>query len=95
VPDALQKYKRLESLRRRKEAYRRLFLDEHGQLKPESRRVLDDLYAFSRFFQDASLEPQVLAALEGRRQTVRHLVKCLKVTDSELSRLLEREPTNE
>lgn len=63
-------------------AYRAIFLDEHGQLKADAEIVLDDLYQFARFFKSVPLEPQALAAVEGSRQVVRHILKRLKVNDT-------------
>ena len=72
-------------------AYRRLFLDEHGQLKPEAQTVLDDLFSFARFFKTVPAEPQALAVVEGSRQVLRHILKRVKITDSEMKRQMKGE----
>lgn len=80
----------MDILRSRKvRAYRRLFLDEHGQLKLEAEIVLDDLYQFARFFKNVPAEPQALAVVEGSRGTVRHILKRLKLTDQETKRQIK------
>lgn len=80
----------IEILRSRKiNAYRRLFLDEHGQLRADAEIVLDDLYQFARFFKGAPPDPQALAVVEGSRQVVRHILKRLKVTDQEAKRQIK------
>jgi len=75
---------------RTKRAYRVLFLDEHQQLRPEAVAVLDDLYRQARFFKDAPAEPLNLAALEGRRQVVRHIVKQINITEKEIKRQVKQ-----
>jgi hypothetical protein len=58
------------------EAYRRLFLDEAGGLKPHARLVLEDLLNFTRFFQDPRLETgRDLWLIEGGRACVRRLLR--------------------
>lgn len=67
-------------------AYRRLFLGEAGQLKPEAEAVLDDLCDFARFYKNVPADPQSLAVVEGGRQVVRHILKRVGTTDQELKR---------
>lgn len=74
---------------RRVNAYRRLFLDEHGQLKADAAIVLDDLFQFARFFKSVPLEPQALAAVEGSRQVLRHILKRTRITDQEAKRQIK------
>ncbi len=69
-------------------AYRRLFLDDNGRLKPEAEAVLSDLYDFTRFYKTGPADPQALAVLEGGRQVVRHILKQTRATSQELSRQL-------
>lgn len=72
-------------------AYRKLFLDEAGRLKPEAEAVLDDLHDFARFFKDVPLDPSALAITEGGRQVVRHILKNIGATSQELARHLKGE----
>ncbi len=72
-------------------AYRKLFLDDYGRLKPEAETVLDDLHDFARFFKDAPPDPQALALTEGGRRVVRHLLKNIGATSTELARHLKGE----
>lgn len=82
----------LSILRTRKvKAYRRLFLDEHGQLRPDAEIVLDDLFQFARFFKSVPADPQALAVVEGSRETVRHILKRIKVTEPESKRQIKGE----
>ncbi len=80
-------YKTLQTV----QAYRKLFLNEHGQLKPEAKTVLDDLYKQAAFFRDDVIDPQRLAFLEGGRYFVRHIVKKLKIKQLEIDRHLKKE----
>ena len=67
-------------------AYRALLLDEHGQLKPEAQTVLEDLYGYTRMFEDSPPDPQALAMVEGGRRAVRRILKQTKALDAELKR---------
>ena len=74
-----------------KRAYRALFLDEHGQLKPDAITVLDDLYSFCCMSRPASsVEPQMLAAVEGSRKVVLHVLKQIKQLSAEQSRRIHQ-----
>jgi len=64
-------------------AYRRLFLDDHGQLKPEAKHVLDDLANFTRLWKNSPADSMALAVIEGSRQVLRHILKRLKINDTE------------
>ena len=75
----------------RVKAYRKLFLNEFGQLKPEAEAVLNDLYDFARFFHDAPPEPSALALTEGGRRVVRHILKNIGTTSTELARHIKDE----
>lgn len=67
-------------------AYKKLFLDEFGQIKPEAIIVLTDLHDFARFYKNVPADPQALAVVEGGRQVVRHILKRTGTTDQELMR---------
>lgn len=78
--DKVLKYKRVTA------AYKKMFLDEFGQLKPEAEAVLVDLHQFARFYKNVSVDPQALAVVEGGRQVVRHILKRTGTTDQEMRR---------
>lgn len=67
-------------------AYKKIFLNEEGQLSPEARVVLNDLYRFARFFQNVPADPQALAVVEGSRQVVRHILKRTGQTGAAMTR---------
>ena len=75
---------------RAKRAYRRLFLDEAGQLRPEALTVLEDLYHHTRLFRDVPGDPVQLAIIEGSRQVVRHILKQVNVVDQEMKRQIKQ-----
>lgn len=72
---------------RRTRAYRRLFLDDGGRLRPEAEAVLNDLMDFARFFKSVPPEPAALAVVEGSRQVVRHILKRTGLIDRGLDNL--------
>lgn len=78
--DRVLKFKRTSS------AYKKLFLDEQGQIKPEAETVLKDLFGFTRFYKSIPADPQALAVAEGGRQVVRHILKRTGSTEQELNR---------
>ena len=67
-------------------AYKKMFLDGEGRLKPEARLVLDDLYDFSRLMKNVAPEPLTLALVEGSRSTVRHILSRAGTTAEEMAR---------
>ena len=69
-------------------AYRRLFLDEHGQLKPEALTVLEDLYDHARLFKNVPLD--YLPVAEGGREVVRHILKRINLRDQETTRQIKQ-----
>ena len=76
------------------EAYRRLFMNEAGGLKPDARLVLADLMKFANFFQDPTMSPNarpsdILPLVEGSRSTVRYILRMSGVGDQFLKRLLQ------
>jgi hypothetical protein len=70
------------------EAYRRLFLNEAGGLKPDGRRVLLDLMNFSCFFKDRG-DMNSLPLVEGSRSAVRYILKMSGAGDQLLKQLLQ------
>jgi len=70
------------------DAYRRLFINEAGGLKPDGRRVLVDLMNFSCFFKDRG-DLDSLPLVEGSRSTVRYILRMSGVGDQFLKRLLQ------
>lgn len=87
--------KKVMALRACKSSYRKLFLTETGALRPEAQEVLADLYKFAFMFKNVSPDPQGLALIEGRRQTINHMLKRLKTTESELRRIIEEGATDD
>lgn len=76
-------------------AYKNVFLNKEGQLSPEARVVLNDLYRFARFFQNAPADPQALAVVEGARSVVRHILKRTGRTGAEMTRNINETITGE
>jgi len=74
-------------------AYRKLFFDEHGALKPEGRAVLDDLVEISGIgMGQRDLDPQALALAEGLRRMVLHIFGRFKLPQRQLDQI-ERDLT--
>lgn len=76
-------------------AYKKVFLNEEGQLLPEARVVLNDLYRFARFFQDVPADPQALALAEGARSVVRHILKRAGRSEAAMTRYINETITGE
>lgn len=69
----------------RTRAYRRLFFDEQGQLKPDARIVLEDLVDMAGIGKgQRELDPQVLAMAEGQRRAVLHLFGRFRLPEGRL-----------
>ena len=94
---------RIERILKRRQAYRFLFLDAEGKLKPEAELVLEDLARFCRLHRSTSVvsmttrQTDVPASFqaEGRREVILRVLGHLHVADADLVRLTEREATNE
>lgn len=74
-----------------KTAYRRTFLDDSRQLTGSGKLVLEDLYKYVRMFRSGVVDKDELLYLAGARDVVCHIMKCLKITDGEMSRHLREE----
>jgi hypothetical protein len=72
----------------KQEAYRRLFLNEAGGLKPDARIALEDLISFACFFKDRG-DISTLPLVEGSRSVVRHILKMSGAGGQLLQRLLQ------
>lgn len=76
---------RIRRLMGRYRAYRKLLIGEDGRLKPEAREVLADLIDVSDMDKvSRSLDPQVLADLNGARRIVMHIFGSLKLPEGQL-----------
>jgi hypothetical protein len=75
----------------KRQAYRRLFMDE-GKLKPDAEVVLADLLKFCRFHQSITVvspisrQTDVPASFqaEGRREVITHIIDHINADDSDL-----------
>ncbi len=54
-------------------AYRELFLDETGNLKPAAKIVLRDLWDEAGLFKDMPPDAMTLALYEGKKQIINHI----------------------
>ncbi len=54
-------------------AYRELFLDETGNLKPAAKTVLADLWNEAGMFRDMPPDAMTLALYEGKKQLINHI----------------------
>lgn len=69
-------------------AYRALFFDDKGQLRPEARTVLADLCEVAAIARAAAvLDHDYLAELEGRRRVVLHIFGRFNLPLAEMDRL--------
>lgn len=82
-------FDRVMKYRRTSAAYKKLFLNEEGQLRPEGEIVLKDLFGFTRFYKNVPPDPQALAVAEGGRQVVRHILKRTGASEQELNRQIK------
>lgn len=73
-----------------KRAYRQLFCYD-GKLTPDGKRVLADLYKYVKMFETGIVDKDQLLFLAGGRDVIEHIIKMLKLTDSETTRRLETE----
>lgn len=80
----------------KRRAYRMLFLDDKGSLKPEALIVMRDMAKFANFGkptvrvskQSGTIDPLAMATAEGRREFfIRMFITMLRVDDETLTRL--------
>lgn len=76
-------------------AYRGLFLDEYGLLTPQAEIFFNDLYKFSRIFDNSPSDPTGMALVEGSRSVVRHILKRIGAEKREAIRQRTRYITGE
>lgn len=69
-------------------AYRKLLLDENGELRPEARTVLIDLAERSGLTHASpELDGQVLAMREGQRRVVLHMLGQLRLPEKKVQQI--------
>ena len=79
-----------KKIRETAKAYRRLFLNEAGGLKPDAIIVLEDMMSFACFFVDKPMSGlDQLALVEGARSMVRSVLRKSGAESQMLKRLLE------
>ncbi len=91
--------KLLARIRKRKYAYRRMFLTESGQLSPDGEIVLADLKKFCRATASTvvvspvsrSVDPIATAMAEGRREVWLRIMAHLHLEDRAVINLEEKE----
>jgi hypothetical protein len=91
--------KLLARIRKRKYAYRRMFLAESGQLSPDGEIVLADLKKFCRATASTvvvspvsrSVDPIATAMAEGRREVWLRIMAHLHLEDRAVINLEEKE----
>jgi len=83
---------------RRRESYRRLFLDDRGNLLPDAEIALADLKRFCngakssiRLGSGGSVDPYAMAVAEGRREVWNRLNTYLYLDDKTVTNLTEVE----
>lgn len=82
---------------RKRQAYRRLFLGDQGQLNEDAKVVMADLAKFCRARsstammspQSGSIDPLAMAMAEGRREVFNRLNEYLHISDNILQNLRE------
>lgn len=94
---------RLERILNRRRAYRRIFLNDDGKLKPDAEAIIADLARFCRLHRSTTVvstvsrQTDVPATFqaEGRREVILRILGHLHVDDADLLRVTEREAINE
>lgn len=94
---------RLEKILKRRQAYRRLFLDADGKLTRDAELVINDLARFCRLHRSTTVvstvsrQTDVPATFqaEGRREVILRILGHLHVDDADLVRMTEREAVSE
>lgn len=74
-------------------AYQNLFLDDTGNLTLNAQIFFDDLYKFTKLFENSPAE--YLQIVEGSRSTVRHILKRISSEAREAARQRTRQVTGE
>lgn len=83
---------------RRRDSYRRVFLDDRGDLTPDSQIVMADLIRFCcakkatiRLDQQGKVDPYAMAVAEGRREVFNRLNSYLFIDEKVIQTLNEME----
>lgn len=83
---------------RRRDSYRRLFLDDRGGLLPDAEIALADLKRFCngakssiRLGGDGNVDPYAMAVAEGRREVWNRINAYLYIDDKTVTNLTEME----
>lgn len=93
----------IQRILNRRNAYRRLFLNEDGTLKPDAEAVFSDLARFCRLHRSTTVvstvsrQTDVPATFqaEGRREVILRILGHLHVDDAALVKLTERTAADE
>jgi hypothetical protein len=88
----------IEKILRKKQAYRRTFMDANGDLSPEAIVVLDDLRKFCRATGSTAvvspvsktIDPLAMAMAEGRREVWNRIQAHLYVNEKQVFELQEK-----
>jgi hypothetical protein len=92
--------KLLQRVLRRRQCYRRLFLDGDGGVHPTAEVVLADLKRFCRAETSTAvvspvskaIDPLAMAMAEGRREVWNRIQSYLHMADREITQLKEEDP---
>lgn len=85
----------------RRNAYRRLFLDEDGNLSRDAETIIKDLTKFCRLHQSTTVvsdrKTDVPASFqaEGRREVILRILSHIHATDADLFRITQEVETDE
>jgi hypothetical protein len=87
---------------RRRDAYRRLFLDNRGDLSPDAEIVLADMKRFCcatkatiRLDEQGKVDPYAMAIAEGRREVWNRMNSYLYIDEKVIQNLTETEKVYE
>jgi hypothetical protein len=90
----MEQWKHKNEQSRRREAYRRLFLGDNGEIKPDAQVILRDLKAFCRAngiigyrTQQGTIDPLAMVNANGRREVWDRLMHFLHMPDRKVVEL--------
>lgn len=92
----------IQRIFRKRQAYRRVFLRDDGELNEDAKVIMTDLSKFCRARgstamvspQSGSIDPIAMAMAEGRREVFNRINEYLHINDNILQNLRE-EPVND